>query len=97
MKEFFFNGRECRYDIISNILCKLKILRDKITKINWRLWCCSLLIIYDGLSSKYDIKIIDFANAEYGENEDNTPDFGFLLGIDNLILILSLILKEKHT
>ena len=66
----------------------------------WRFWSSSLLIVYDAVGSRVDIHLIDFANCNFQGNY-TTPDEvkkyfssyiqGYLLGVCNLIAMLTLI------
>ena len=94
----FFNNRD-RPDLIPMFLTRLQKLREVISAATeYRFFGCSLLLIYDASApeSEVELRMIDFANTcetsalpvdEAGPK--NTPDQGYLMGLDNLIDILT--------
>ncbi|KAE9548891.1 hypothetical protein FO519_007900 [Halicephalobus sp. NKZ332] len=104
MKKFFkdVDGR-IKKDVCSNLLMKVKKMRETIAKIDGlRLYGASLLIVFEGdpgeTNTKLDARLIDFANATC-DGINGSPhagcDSGTLFGIDNLIKLLSDLVSRK--
>jgi len=103
--EFFNNGRTKRFDIVPEIIERLKSLYETINSLSkYRFYSGSLLIVYDGLtqSNLIDIRMIDFAHSINAPNNDETsasnnpigPDKDYLFGLECLIDVFRKILNE---
>jgi 1D-myo-inositol-tetrakisphosphate 5-kinase/inositol-polyphosphate multikinase len=84
-------GQGINYFLLNNAVCKhkftdrLKEIEEIVRGLNLRLYSTSLLFVYEG--SRCDIRLIDFAHSY--PNRDGEPDDGFLLGVHNLIRIIT--------
>lgn len=91
---FFTDGKKTRYEVISSLLQKLYNIINSIEQVNIRLYCCSLLLVYESditAGHKIDIRIIDFAEYQSCDSDGEKyrgPDKGFLLGLNTLAKIL---------
>ncbi|KAG1443187.1 hypothetical protein G6F46_012395 [Rhizopus delemar] len=106
LQAYLDNGRGCRIERIPSITRKLRKLAKIIkTMSNYRFYASSLLMIYDALGTKVDVKIIDFAHCVTSvENEKEFrypplnkggPDVGYLLGLKTLVLVFEWIYKTQ--
>jgi len=94
----FFNNSQLP-DVIPKFLEKLKKFNKIIRNATrFRFFGSSLLLIYDGSGHRPDVEVrmIDFANTCHssslaGEEDEtpNTPDAGYLKGLQSLIDILN--------
>lgn len=101
---FFFDGKEIHIAAIERILLKLRNIIELIKLCDSvRLYCCSLLLVYESdkigkLNFKTDIRIIDFAEFQTrsgdGEMYDG-PDEGFLRGLESLVRLLGNLIREN--
>ncbi|KAF8817962.1 inositol polyphosphate kinase [Cardiosporidium cionae] len=102
IRRWFWNGDKLYEDLVGELLKKLGILYDCVSKLyHYRFWSSSLLLLYDGgLNDKelrlrsLDIRMIDFANIHY--LPDPSPDYEYLHGLKNLMNILSRLYKTLH-
>jgi inositol-hexakisphosphate kinase len=94
---------ERRNAVCTSLLAKLIRMRTIIASMNGlRLYGTSLLIVFEGnpfiSEHNLDARLIDFANATcegLSESKHQGPDAGSLLGIDNLIKILTAFLTKN--
>lgn len=89
--------------IVASILNHIRELRSVIESLNGkRFWSSSLLVMYDGDINvdkpKVDVKMIDFAHTVHYTNgpESETPDEGYIFGLNNLEKVLDSILVEPQ-
>lgn len=102
---FFSDGRRTRYLEIAVFRRKLNRVIELIERMNCRLYCCSLLLVYEAHAEeiavpKIDMRIIDFAEFQSctGDGEKySSPDNGFLQGLTSLVDILQTLLNEGET
>ena len=96
MLEKLYDIRDC----VKQVVLLTYIIVCNHLQSTWRFWSSSLLIVYDAIGSRVDIHLIDFANCNFQGNY-TTPDEvtewssfnvqGYLLGVSNLIAMLTLI------
>lgn len=102
---FFFDGNELHVAAIERILQKLRNIIELIKLCDSvRLYCCSLLLVYESdktakLNYKTDIRIIDFAEFQTQSGDGvryDGPDEGFLRGLESLVRLLGNLVEEGN-
>lgn len=92
LRKFLTNGSTVRTDVIPSIIDEISKLKKVFEDENNRLkfFCSSLLIIYEGDMTKpikTKVKMIDFAHVT--ELRDENRDYGFIVGLNNLLTMFS--------
>ena len=76
---------------------QLQEIKAIVEKSNWRFWSSSLLFLYEGENKPtITIHLIDFGNCNFSGNYDS-PDEGFLFGLNNLIACLKLLQNQYYS
>jgi len=101
---FLSDGVSIRRETVPHFLLKIQRLIELIQKLKLRLYCCSLLLLYEACPDtnkpKIDLRIIDFAEFQRctGDGKEYSgPDRGFLLGLNSLVDQFKAFLEEGQT
>ena len=99
---FLYNGSKYRTELIPLVIGKLSVLLEHVKDIkDYRFYCSSLLIIYDGdvnsASTEVEVRMIDFSNSLVKNDTSNYhvgPDEGYILGVTSMIELFQNVKKE---
>eukprot|EP00298_Acanthocystis_sp_HF-20_P009445 c18306_g1_i1.p1 GENE.c18306_g1_i1~~c18306_g1_i1.p1 ORF type:complete len:301 (-),score=94.38 c18306_g1_i1:171-1073(-) len=103
---FFFDGKQFKYEIISNFLSSLEDLLQVISTLtNYQFIASSLLLFYESIpgtnldtTPRFGVRLIDFGKTNIiqspQDNQMAVADVGFILGLKNIIQSLKKIQNE---